>query len=229
MKGLGFKLIILWVAIFLLVGFWLTTKETTSPVSLVIVPVAPRQDEPVIATFKLNNPASQASAVKYQFSVNGEILEEGTATIPPESSKLYQYAGKSTLQLGKQLNFTVKTWSDERNYEKVVSTPPYPPQIWSSFVSFASFSTAVMSSLTSMEYYNNTFPAGSELNLGIIISVVLIALLVFLELSQPVARGEGKAITVMTRLKFRFSTLCWLLLIIFLGIVYTKVAMIIAT
>ena len=62
------------------------------------------------------------------------------------------------------------------------------------------------------------------LNLGIIASLILIVLLIFLELSQPAI--NGRTIAVLGRLRVRFSTVTWILFIIFMGIVYTKVVMI---
>jgi hypothetical protein len=50
------------------------------------------------------------------------------------------------------MSFLVQTNSQLGNHEQMVSVPSYPPQILSSFVSFASFSTSLMTSLTSMTY-----------------------------------------------------------------------------
>ncbi len=144
----------------------------------------------------------------------------------PESSKTYQYAYANPLPMGEQLNFVVRTQSEQGNYEKVLSSPSYPPQVWSSFVSFASFSTSVMSSMVSMTYYQNTFDTNMGLNVGIIASFVLIILLIFAELTQPLI--EGRAVARLGRLKIRLSAVTWILFIIFIGIVFTQVAMILA-
>jgi len=39
---------------------------------------------------------------------------------------------------------------------------------------------------------------------------------------------EGKSVAILGRLKLKFSTTTWILFVIFLGIVYTKVVMILA-
>ena len=78
----------------------------------------------------------------------------------------------------------VKTQSGQGNYERVVSSPPYPPQVWSSFVSFASFSTSLVSSMSTMTYYQTTFGSDIGLNIGLIATAVLIGLLIFLELTK---------------------------------------------
>jgi len=226
-RSIILKIAILWLAILLVGSFWLTLKTSSDMASLTVLPKVPREGEPVIATVKLNNPSSQATTISYHFYTNGELTREGIATLPPASSKVYQYAYKNPLRLGEQLNFAVKTISSQGNYEQVVSLPSYPPQIWSSFVSFASFSTSIMSSMSSMTYYQSTFGSQVSFNLGLLFTLVLSALLIFLELSQPLL--QQRTITVLGRLRLRFSTVTWILFIIFLGIFYTSVMMLITT
>ncbi len=226
-KGVHFKLAILWIAIFLLGSFWLTVRAASDPVSMTVLPQAPREGQPVVATFKLNNPSAHPEATDYQFYADGELLSAGTATMAPESSRTYKYAYTNPLQMGEQLNFVVRTQSEQGNYEKVLSSPSYPPQVWSSFASFASFSTSVMSSISTMTYYQSAFDSDMGLNEAMIASLVLIALLSFIELIQPVIAGWTAVI--LGRLRIRLSTVTWILFIIFMGIVYTKVVMILAT
>jgi len=223
-RKIKLKTIIVWLAIMLLGSFWLTVRTSSDPVSLAVVPEVPREGEPIMVTFKLNNPSSQAISTEYQFYANGELLKEGTTIIPSGSSKLYQYAYKNPLLLGEQVNFLVKTTSLESSCEKLVSLPSYPPQIWSSFVSFASFSTSVMSFMTSMSYYQSAFGSEIGFNVGLLCTIVVIGLLIFLELTQPLIRE--KTIGVLVRLRIKFNTVTWILFIIFMGIVYTKVVMI---
>ncbi len=225
-RSMTFKLAVIWLAIILLGSFWLTVRGTSDPVSMAVIPQAPREGEPVLATFKVNNPFPWAMVTTYQFYANGELINEGATTIASESGKTYKYAYRNPLQMGEQLNFVVRTQSEQGNYEKVLSSPPYPPQVWSSFVSFATFSTSVMSSMSTMTYYQSTFGTDMGLNVGIIVTVVLILLLIFLELSQPVV--EGRAVARLGRLRIKLSTMTWILLIIFMGIIYTKVVMILA-
>ena len=220
------KLAFLWLGILFLGSFWLTMRASSSPVGMVVVPEVPREGEPIVATFKLNNPSSQALVIRYEFYANGELVKEGITTLAPTSSKAYQHAYSNSLKLGEQLNFVVETQSEQGSYENVISSPPYPPQVWSSFVSFASFSTSVMSSMSTMTYYQTAFVSDMGFNVGLICSLVLITLLIFLELSKPVV--EGRTGAVLGRLIRRFSTVTWLLFIIVMGIVYTTVMMIMA-
>lgn len=221
-KALTYKITVTVLGILLLGSFWLSAKMITDPVSLVVEPSVPREGEPVIATFKLNNPSSQVSPVNYQFYVNGELLTEGTAVIDPLSQKTYKYAYENQMILGEQLSFLVKTQSENGNYERVVSTPQYSPQIWSSFVSFASFSTSVMSSMSTMVYYQSAFGTDLGTNIGTLISIVLIIMLIFLELSQPLLASRN--IAILGHMRIRFSTVSWILLLIVTGIIYTAIA-----
>jgi len=222
-----FKLALLWLGILLLGSFWLTVRGTSDPVSMVVVPEVPREGEPIIATFKLNNPSSQALVMRYGFYANGELLKEGITTIAPTSGKTYQHAYSNSLKLGEQLNFVVKAQWEQESHTEVLSSPPYPPQVWSSFVSFASFSTSVMSSMSTMTYYQSLFVTSMEFNVGLICTTILITLLIFLELTKPVM--EGRTVAIVRRLWVRFSTVTWILFIIFMGIVYTTIMMILAT
>lgn len=226
-KGLQLKITIIWLAILLMTSFWLTVKGTSDPVSMTVVPEVPREGEPILVTFKLNNPSSEPLDTRYQFYANGELLKEGATTIAPNSSKTYQYAYRNLLKLGEQVNFLVSTQSELENYERALSSPPYPPQVWSSFVSFASFSTSVMSSISTMTYYQSTFGNDMGVNIGIVAAIVLIILLIFLELTKPSL--QQKTVATLGRLRLRFNTVTWLLFIIFIGMVYTKIALILAT
>ena len=219
------KIIIVWLAIIIIGCFCLTTMAGSDLVEIAVIPEVPRVDEPIICTFKLNNPAPVSRTIDFSFYANGELLLHGTSTLGPHTSKTYQYVYKNPLALGEQVNFVVRAESDSKKCEKIVSLPSYPPQVMSSFVSFASFSTSVMGFMTSSTYYESSFGSVDEgLNVGLVISIVLIILLIFLELSEPLPSSY----LVLGRLRIRFTTMTAILFIIFIGIVYTKIVMILA-
>ena len=221
------KIMIVWLAILLMGCFSLTTMVGSELVDMAVVPEVPREGEPIITTFKLNNPASERITTNYSFYANGELLLKGTSTLAPHSSKTIQYVYRNPLEIGEQVNFVVRAESQGRTCEKIVSLPAYPPQIMSSFVSFASFSTSVMGFMASSTYYDSSFGSPDEgLNVGLVISIVLIILLIFLELSEPLLT-EGVHF-VLGKLRIRFSTMTAILFIIFIGIVYTKIVMVLA-
>jgi len=226
-RALHFRFTLTFLAILLVGTFWLTIRMASDPVSLVVNPSVPMEDKPVRVTFKLNNLSSEPLLVTYQFYANSELLAQGASTIASRSSESHQYCYRNAAKLGEQLNFVVMTQSENGDYQKVASIPSYPPQVWSSFVSFASFSTTVMSSISTITYYQNTFGSDVGFNLGLLFSVVLIGLLIFLELSQPLLLE--RTIGIWGRLRIRFSTVTWILFIIFMSMVYTRVIIILTS
>ncbi|MFH1087714.1 MAG: hypothetical protein V1737_03925, partial [Chloroflexota bacterium] len=226
-RSLCFRLIIVCFAIMLFGTFWLSARSSSDPVSLTVMPQVPRENEPLLVTFKLDNPASQPLVTSFQLYANGDMIQEGVTTIAPASVETHKYAYQNTVKMGEQVSFTVKTRSGLGSFQKAVASPPYPPQTMSSFASFASFSTSVMTSMATMSYYQASFEDASNqktLNVGTLITIALALLLVFMELSQPVIRGRSAA--SVGRLRIRFSTVTWILFIVFLGIVYTKATLI---
>ena len=81
--------------------------------------------------------------------------------------------------------------------------------------------------MSSMTYYQSSFGTDIGLNVGIVAVLVLIAMLIFLELSPNLTLRGGVA--VLGRVRSRFSTLTWILLVIFIGMIFTRVAMILST
>jgi len=225
-KGLTLKIAIIWLSIALLGSFIIALKSNANPITLSSLPEVPKTQEPIVVTFSISNPNDKPSATSYELYVNGKLVENGSAIIAPQSSSKHQYAYTNYLERGEQVSFTLKTNSNGVNYTKVVSLPAYPPQLMSSFVSFAAFSTSVMSAMISMEYFNNAFGTTSNgLNTGIIIALILSALLIFLELSQTAVADKG--VTILGHYRISLGNMSAILFIIFLGMVFTRVIMII--
>jgi hypothetical protein len=223
--GLLFKTAIVWLCIFLLITFLVSARSASDTVTLSVIPEVPRTGEPVVTTFNLNNPHDNPVTTSYELYVNGRLLQSGSTTIAPQSSSRYQYAYDNPLERGEQANFVLKTSSTNGTIDKMVSLPAYPPQLMSSFVSFAAFSTSVMSSMISMEYYDETFGAASKPITGIIIAIVLIVLLLFLELTQAITAGKKR--TTLGSYRASLANVATILFIIFVGMVFAQVVMII--
>ncbi len=219
-----FKLVILWLAIFALAIFAYALQSSSDPVTLSILPEVPRKGDPVAVTFSLNNASPAVRTMTYDFYINGQKVKTGEAVLNPFSSKKYTYAYTNDLDLGQQARFAVVSTYSRGSYSREVSLPAYPPQVWSSFVSFASFSTSVMSSMNSMVYYKDSFMATPGAFVGLIFSLVLIALLAFREVTGGVLHRKPVSITALLRV--RFKTVAVILLIIFLGMVFTRIVMI---
>ncbi len=226
-KGLILKIAIAWLCTFALLGFLIAARSAANPVTMSIIPEVPKAGEPIVVTFNINNPSDEPSTTSYQLYVNGKLLKSGSTTIAPQASSKYQYAYKNTLERGEQVNFVLKTISDNGSFDKIVSLPKYPPQLMSSFVSFAAFSTSVMTSMISMEYFTDTFGTTAGINTGLIVAIVLLVLLIFLELTQAIITGRGTA--VISSYRAGFTTVSTILFIILVGMVFTTVVMIITT
>jgi hypothetical protein len=226
-KGLILKIAVVWLGICLLGGFLIATGSAANPITMTVIPEVPKIGEPIVATFRIANPTSEPLTTHYQLYINGQLVESGTTSVAPQASAKYQYAYRNSLERGEQVSFLLKTSSSNGNFDKIVSLPAYPSQLMSSFVSFAAFSTSVMSSMMSMEYFNNTFGTTSRINTGVIVVLILAALLIFLELSQSIAvtRGDG----IISKYRASFTILTTILFIIFFGMIFTRVVLILAT
>lgn len=224
---LKFKLFVVWCAIALCGGFLFALHSNSTCASLSVLPEAPREGEPVIVNYTLKNPLPYTSSIDYEFHIKGQVVQSGHVVMEPFTSAKYQFSNIQAPEPGKQVSFLLKTKNSFGEHEKMVALPNYPPQIMSSFTSFASFSTSVMSFMTSAPYYETTFTPNQGINVGIVCSLTLIVLLIFLELSEPIVQDKG--IATLISLRLRFSTVTWILLTIFSGMVFTKVVMILST
>ncbi|NJD52076.1 MAG: hypothetical protein FIB07_04335 [Candidatus Methanoperedens sp.] len=226
-KRIIFKIIILWLVIIFLASFSTSLRANSDPISIQVIPQVPRENESIIATFSINNPSDEKNRIDYSFYANGKDIMSGNVVLDPGTGRQFQYIYNNPFKIGDQVTFHATTRSNNLVSEKSLQFPSYAPQIWSSFVSFASFSSTMMSSMSmsSMTYYDDSFGTNRALNSGLIFSIVLILLLIFLELSEPLL--AEKSIPVIGRLRIRFTRLTAVLFIIFVGMVFTQVALII--
>ena len=232
-NGLLYKSLMLWFIILVLASFAASLQTKFDNVGIQVTPEVLRKGDPVKVTFYINNPSDKVAGTDYTLFANGNALMSGRTELSPNSGKQFQYVYNNPLKLGEQVTFSAITESGDEVNQDSVSIPSFPPQVWSSFVSFASFSTSVMSSssaissmsMSSMGYYNNAFGTNKALNVGLIFSIVLIILLIFLELSEPLL--AEKSIPLLGNLRIRFSRLSGVLFVIFVGMVFTQVALII--
>lgn len=233
LNGLLYKTLMLWFMILVLASFAASLQTKFDTVGIQVAPEVLRPQEPVVVTFFINNPSDKEAGTDYTLYANGNPLMSGRTELSPGTGRQFQYVYSNPLELGEQVTFSAITQSGDEVNQDSVSIPSVPPQVWSSFVSFASFSTSVMSSssaissmsMSSMAYYDNSFGTNKALNAGLIFSIVLIILLIYMELSEPLlARKEMR---VIGNLRIRFSRLSSVLFIIFVGMVLTQVAFII--
>jgi hypothetical protein len=221
------KIAIVWLLIFTLASFLVSATSLTNSITLSVMPEAPRQGEPVVASFTIANPTDRPLTTHYELYVNDAVVERGTTALDPRTSTQYQYVHRYAMEHGRQVRLLLSTSSNIGDVDRLVSLPAYPTHLMSSFVSFAAFSKSVMGSLVSMEYFSNAFGTGSEVNTGLILTAVLIALLIFLEISQAVVPSGRLA--VISSYRAGFVTMSTVLFIILVGIVFTRIVIIVAT
>ncbi len=219
------KTLVIWFAVLVIASLIVGLHDAAAPVSVSVFPQVPSEGVPVVVTFSLNNPSIHTTSADYELYANGKLIMEGVAELDPLSNKKYQYTYVNPLEMGEQVTFLVKSNMDGKSHDEYMSLPAYPPQVWSSFVSFASFSTSVMSYMTTMAYYDEAFGDNTALNVGVIFSIVLIGLLIYLELTDPSL--NQRSFKVIGDLRIRFGRLSGVLFIIFIGMVFTQVALII--
>src|SRR3989304_1396434 len=86
----GLRLILVWLIILPLIGFWYTLARASEPVGLTVLPEVPRRGEPIISTARVQGPSAQDETVHYRFYVDGEPLVEGGAPLAPDAVRLFQ-------------------------------------------------------------------------------------------------------------------------------------------
>jgi hypothetical protein len=233
-QKLHFRVVILCLIVLFLSGIYLSQHARADHISITVEPSVPKEGVPIVVRLSLNNPLQQNDLMDYALYGNDKLLSHGSTLLPPESTKQVVYVYPESPKQGERITFHVKTRSDLGNHEKTVNMPSYPPQVWSGFVSFAGFSVSLMGGsigllgesqgflIPTIEFYSSNFIEDDNLNVGLIFSLVLIVLLVFLELSEPI---ETKGFRIMG-LRIRFSKISLILFIAFTGMVVTKIVMI---
>ena len=225
------KTLAVWVAILFLVTFSASLLNTTGQVlNIVYYPTVPQEGQPIATMFTIRNLHPNEEAYNFWFYIDGVQIMTGTTVISAGASKQFKYVTTWPGVVGKSMKAYVRVQSINSHtlYEAQVQIPPYPPEIWSSFSSFATFSSTVMGYMTTMSYYmTTTGQAGlySGVNLGLTFSLTLIGLLIFLELSDPT---YGKIGTRILSFRRRYGLLTGTLLIIFVSMVLTRVVLIIS-
>ncbi len=224
-RGIIFKILVLWFAIIVLASFAASLQTRQDKVGIQVLPVMPKEGQPILVTFSLNNPSNIEDVNDYSLYANGQPVMSGSANLAPDTGRQFQYTYSDPLKTGEQVTFLVKSQSNSGGSEQSLSVPAYAPTVWSSFVSFAAFSTTMLSStgsnsINSMSYYDKSFVSNNALNVGLILSIVLIILLIYMELSEPLAKKSARS------LRTRFGWLSGVLFIIFVGMVLTQIALI---
>lgn len=201
-------------------------------------PTVIKENEPLVVVATLKNVRPQPQKYCLSLHVDGGQLAAIEFTLEPAAAQSLTYTCASP-KTGKALKIYVEAVNIDtgEKYTAYLNIPQSPPELWISFSAFSSFATSLTStvsttSIATITYYLNTMgmaaqPNSSQpaINTGIVVSIVLILLLVFIELTDPAYGRIGRKLAA---LRGRYGTLSVSLLLIFAGIVLTKIVMIIA-
>ncbi|MBM2825958.1 MAG: hypothetical protein HW403_22 [Dehalococcoidia bacterium] len=213
------RLVVIWLAIIAALAFWMGSAPYQDPMRFTVLPQVPRIGEPLSLTLELSGTKDVGQAFQFELYANGKLVQQGSGHVLPGAHRRYTHSYPYTLGRGQQATFYAKAIIDGREFSKVVALPPYPPQVWSSFVSFASFSTSMMGSISTSVVYGTNFKPRMGFNVGLAVVLVLLSLSVFQELTYPL-QSEGRK-SGLLQIHTRFQELLIPLLIVFLGIAYT--------
>ncbi len=195
-------------------------------VDLSYYPTFPRQGEPLFIKVSVSNLNPDLHGFLITVYSDGVEITEWATDIKEWGTREFMFISEAGDLLGKSKRIYVEAVNldlDSRQ-EGMLMIPPYPPEICSSFTSFASFSTTLMTYMQSFTYYQATLIPEEGLNVGLITSLTLIGLLVFEELSDPSYGGIGRR---LLELRIRYGRMVVVLLIIFFAMVFTRVALIV--
>jgi len=192
--------------------------------------MVPREGQPTLLRLTLRNVGASNEDYAFSIYVNGRVVAEGFASIPPQSSRDISYVAPADIPVGGSLKIYAEAQSlgSSERYEEYVQIPPCPPEIWSSFSSFASFSTSLLGYITSFSYYVSFSVEGTvlgPLSTGAMVTLALLGVLVFLQVSDPSWRRLGAR---TLSLRARYGWLAVALLAIFVCMVFTRVVLLMA-
>ncbi len=236
-KGLAYAYAFLFLAIIL----FNSHNQTSNVLNLSHFPSTPRENEPFTIRAMIKNTADEARRYSLRMYVDGEETMYSESTFDALSTQSSTLTIKSP-KLGTAIRIYAEATDLEtgETYTQSLLMPQNPPEAWMSFASFSSLTTLLLSSSSSsssmmsssftISYYKNTVgltqsAARLSINIGLIASVTLVALLIFIELTNPVFGNFGLN---LKKLRDRYSLLTANLLLVFVGLVLTRIVMIIS-
>jgi len=223
-------------AAFLAILLFSSIEMQSETLTVRYLPTVIKEGEPLTLMLVLNNPHPNLQRFLVNLYVNGEQLSSAEVTLEPATTRCLTYT-RASPRIGETLRIYAEAINLETGERKAsyLNIPQNPPELCMSFLAFSSFAAFLTSTstttLTTLTYYLNTMGISQEakvqqpINPGIAVSITLILLLVFVELTDP---AYGKIGRRLAALRERYGALSAILLIIFAGIVLTKVVMIIA-
>ncbi|MEM0253528.1 MAG: hypothetical protein QXK78_03100 [Candidatus Bathyarchaeia archaeon] len=219
-----YRVAALWALALMLITFYLSVSG--SVIGINYYPAVPREGDPIQVTVRLHNPNPEPKTYAVKVYVDGVKAAEWLATLEGGAIKEYRLLEPKSLKIGESLRVYAEAAdiTTAETHQASAMIPPYPPEAFTSFISFASFSSTLMGYMTTMSYYTTTITPTEGINTGLTLSIVLIGLLIFIELTDPAYGKIGDRIKHLRRNLTKEATI---LLIIFLAMAATKIAFII--
>ncbi|MEM2046013.1 MAG: hypothetical protein QXO20_07560 [Candidatus Bathyarchaeia archaeon] len=219
-----YRVAALWALALMLITFYLSVSG--SVIGINYYPAMPREGDPIQVTVRLHNPNPELKTYAVKVYVDGVEAAEWLATLEGGAIKEYRLLEPKSLKIGESLRVYAEAtdMTTAETHQASAMIPPYPPEAFTSFISFASFSSTLMGYMTTMSYYTTTITPTEGINTGLTLSIVLIGLLIFMELTDP---AYGKIGDRIKRLRRNLTKEATILLIIFLAMVATKIIFII--
>ncbi|MEM2868752.1 MAG: hypothetical protein QXR84_09780 [Candidatus Bathyarchaeia archaeon] len=227
MRSYVYRIVVLWALVLSLILFYQGVGGNV--IGIDYFPSFPRLGEPVQITVRLVNSDPEPRLMSVRVYVDGLAVADWLAYIDGGSVKEYRVVGPSRFDVGGSIRVYAEALDVKSGavYSRSAMVPPFPPEAFTSFISFASFSSTLMGYMTTLSYYTTTMAAitpAEGVNAGLILSLTLIGLLVFMELTDPAYGKMGERITHLRR---NFTREAIILLIVFLAMVATKIIFIV--
>ncbi|MEM4521496.1 MAG: hypothetical protein QXF23_07225 [Candidatus Bathyarchaeia archaeon] len=233
------RITLAFIAIFLSVLLLNSISMQSNTLTVRFFPTVIKEDEPVVITITLNNIYLQPQKFHLRLYVNSEQVAAISAQLEPRGTQLITYTCPPP-KIGQALRIYVEAINLDNGemHGEYLNIPQAPPELLMGFSAFSSFASSLTSttsttSMATITYYLNTMGLTTQeatvqpaINTGVILSITLILLLIFIELTDPAYGKMGRRISA---LRGRYAALSTTLLLIFSGIVLTKIVMIIAT
>lgn len=215
------KLVLTWVVVVFLVFLLVGMRRETVMASY--YPTYPREGEPIFTKIAVSNLRPDPRRFSVTVYSDGVKLTEWRTEIKGTAEFMFITQADDLLGQSKRFYIEAVNLDDDQRHEAYLMIPPFPPETLSSFVSFASFSTTLMTTMQSFAYYQGVVMPQGGLNVGLAASMTLISLLIFQELSDPSYGRVGRRLLELRR---RYGTYVVVLLIIFFCMVFTRIALI---
>lgn len=223
-KSYAHKIIALWAFVLSLIMFYQAVGG--SVINVNYFPAFPHNGEPIQVSIRVSNREPEPKVFALKVYVDGSLVADWLADVDAGAIREYHIVKLSSFHIGDSVRVYIDAIDVESGkvYYCSAMVPPFPPETFSSFISFASFSTTLMGYMTTLSYYTTTVTPSDGVNAGLVISLTLIGLLVFVELTDPTYGKIGERIRYLRR---NFTREAIILLIIFLAMVTTKIIFII--